>query len=191
MIDFIDKIDRIIFLFFNGINAEWLDPIMKSISAFWFWYPIIAIFIILSVIYYKKKFWIPILFAIICFALTDLGSNFAKNNIKRHRPSHNVEINEEVHIVDNYRGGKFGFFSGHAANSFGLAFISLLFIRKKYYTYFILFWAALVSYSRVYIGVHFPGDIFVGALYGTIIAFLIYKIYQSIPFFQKQVKSVL
>jgi undecaprenyl-diphosphatase len=179
-VNFLENIDRELLLFLNGLNADWLDPIMKIISSFWVWYPIIILFIFLSVKIYKSKFWIPILCGVICFAITDQVSFHTKENVQRYRPSHNVEIAEQVHIVDNYRGGIHGFFSGHAANSFGLAFISLLFVKKRYYTIIALVWASIVSYSRIYLGVHYPSDIFVGALFGTGVAFLIYYIHNKI-----------
>jgi len=186
MIEYLKNIDREVFLFLNSLHADWLDPIMMFVTSFWFWYPVVILFIILSIKYYKKNFWIPLIFAILCFTLTDLGSNFTKKGVQRYRPSHNVEIAEDVHIVDNYTGGKYGFFSGHAANGFGLAFITLLFIRKRYYTVIVLLWAALVSYSRIYVGVHYPGDILVGAIFGTVMAFLVYNLFKSIPFFYRK-----
>jgi undecaprenyl-diphosphatase len=190
MIEYLESIDRQIFLFFNGLHADWLDPVMKSISAFWFWYPIVALFIILSIVYFKKNFWIPLVFAILCFAFTDQGSNITKKSVKRYRPAHNIEIGQEVHVVDDYRGGFYGFFSGHSANSFGLAFITLLFLRKKYYTWIVLIWAVLVSYSRIYMGVHYPSDILCGVIFGTSTAFLIYKLYKSISFFTRRIQNI-
>ncbi|MDR2836905.1 MAG: phosphatase PAP2 family protein [Bacteroidales bacterium] len=177
MIEFIKHIDQSVFLFFNGLHLSFLDPIMKFISSNWFWIPIVLLFIGLYIKYFKKKFWIPIVFTIICFALTDSGATFVKNSAKRYRPSHNLEIQNQVHVVDNYRGGQYGFFSGHASNSFGLALLTLLFIRKKYYTIIVSVWAIIVSYSRIYVGVHYPLDIFCGFLYGILIATILYLIY--------------
>jgi undecaprenyl-diphosphatase len=171
---FLENIDRELFLFLNGLNSSWLDPVMKTLSSSWIWLPVVALFIFLCVKYFKKKFWIAVVFGIMCYAITDQGTNLVKKNVKRFRPSHNTEISHEVHILDNYRGGQYGFFSSHAANSFGLAFISLLFVKKKWYTIMVLTWAAFVSYSRIYIGVHYPSDVLVGALFGTATAFALY-----------------
>lgn len=180
MIEFLENTDRELFLFLNGLNASWIDPVMKVISSFWIWYPVVALFIFLCVKYFRKKFWIPLVFAVVCFAITDQTTNLVKNNVKRYRPTHNTEISEQVHTVDDYRGGQYSFFSGHAANSFGLAVLSLLFVRKKYYTIFVLIWASLVSYSRIYLGVHYPSDIFTGAVFGTATAFLLYSLRNKI-----------
>jgi undecaprenyl-diphosphatase len=180
----LENIDQSLFLFLNGINATWLDPIMKAISSFWIWYPIVALFIFLVVRKYRKKFWIPIVVATICFAITDQTSTLVKKSTERYRPTHNIEIAEKVHIIDNYRGGQYGFFSGHAANSFGLALVSLLFLKNKKWTIFVLVWAALVSYSRIYIGVHYPSDIFAGTIVGLGLAYIIYKLHRLIPCFR-------
>src|SRR5574344_2445103 len=176
MLEFIDNIDRKIFLLLNGFHFDWLDPIMKIISSTYFWIPIILLFIVCTIIYFKKRFWIPIIFVAVAFALTDAGSTLVKKSFKRPRPTHNIELADKVHVVDNYRGGDYGFFSGHAANSLGLALLSLLFIRKKFYTVIVISWTVLVSYSRIYLGVHYPFDILCGFLYGTLVAFLLYNI---------------
>ena len=178
MIDFFEKLDQKLLLLINGIHFDWLDPIMKFVSSNWLWFSIIALFISLSIVYYKKKFWVPIVFAILCYVLTENGSHFCKETVKRYRPTHNLEIGSQVHTVDNYRGGKYGFFSGHAADGFGLALITLLFIRKKFYTIIVISWTVIVSYSRMYLGVHYPFDVFCGMIWGLISAtavFLLYK----------------
>ena len=178
MFELLKDIDKNLLLFFNSLHCDFLDIVMYQASKFWFWYPIVALIIFLLFKKFRKRFWIPLIFITCSFALTDVGSNIAKNNIKRYRPSHNIEIKDEIHIVNNYRGGQYGFFSGHAANSFGLAIISLLFIRKRFFTITIMAWATLVSFSRIYLGVHYPADVFVGAIFGvvvSIISCLVYK----------------
>lgn len=179
--EYLENIDQALLLFLNGINSSFFDPIMKNISAFWFWYPVVALFVILSIKIFKKRFWVPVLFAIICFAITDQTSHHVKESIQRYRPTHNLDISNEVHLVDGYTGGMHGFFSGHAASSFGLAFITSLFIRKKWYVILIMSWAVLVSYSRIYLGVHYPSDILVGAIFGTGIAYLVFWLSKRLP----------
>jgi undecaprenyl-diphosphatase len=114
-------------------------------------------------------------------------SHITKESYKRYRPSHNLELAQKVHVVNDYRGGQYGFFSGHATSSFGLALITLLFVKRKLYTYIIIAWAVLVSYSRIYLGVHFPSDIFIGVLVGLSVAFLVWKTMKSIPYFRNTV----
>ena len=98
-----------------------------------------------------------------------------KDVFQRFRPCHNPDIANLVHLVDGC-GGKFGFVSSHAANSFALALFTGLLLRKhyKYILPIMLFWAALVSYSRIYVGVHYPGDILGGAILGTVIGIFVY-----------------
>lgn len=180
MIESLELIDRKILLFINGLHADWLDPIMWAISSNWFWIPIIALFVLLAIKKFGKKCWIPILVATLCFATTDIVSHNVKESVQRYRPTHNLEIQDEIHIVNDYRGGQYGFFSGHAANSFGLALITLLFIRKKWYTITAFCWAAIVSYSRMYIAVHYPADIFAGLCFGVLAALIFYMLTKAI-----------
>ncbi len=179
--EYIENIDRQIFLFLNSLNTSWLDPIMSILSSFWIWYIIVVLFIFFIYLKFKKSFWKPLVVAIICFALTDQSSNLIKHSVKRYRPSHNIEISNKVHTINNYKGGLYSFVSGHACNSFGLALITLLFIKNKKWSIFVLTWASLVSYSRIYVGVHYPSDLFFGAVLGACISYIVFKTYNLIP----------
>lgn len=127
-----------------------------------------------------ERFWM--LFASIAavvatFGLCDFGSaEFFKYTICRLRPCHDPLMMDNLRLLED-AGGLYGFVSSHAANLFGLALISSLIIRNRWYSCFIFIWAALVGYSRVYVGKHFPGDVFCGALYGLIAAILVYYVY--------------
>jgi len=103
-----------------------------------------------------------------------VASSFFKPLFERFRPTHHPDFKEMVDIVNGYRGGRYGFISSHATNSFGLAvFISLLF-RHRRVTISVVCWALLNSYTRIYLGVHFISDILAGIIVGTILAFLLY-----------------
>jgi undecaprenyl-diphosphatase len=82
-----------------------------------------------------------------------------------------------VHTVKGYCGGAFGFVSSHAANSFNVAALSILLIRNRFFSVFIFIWAAGVSYSRIYLGVHYPGDVVCGALLGMLIGWSMYRLF--------------
>jgi len=118
------------------------------------------------------------LFFVLLFAVCDqVASSFFKPLFERFRPTHHPDFKEMVDIVNGYRGGRYGFISSHATNSFGLAvFISLLF-RHRRVTISVVCWALLNSYTRIYLGVHFISDILAGIIVGTILAFLLYEIY--------------
>jgi len=97
------------------------------------------------------------------------------------RPSHEPDLQDKVHIVNDYRGGRYGFVSSHAANSFALAMLISLLVRKRRWVALFFLWAILVSYSRIYLGVHYPGDIFGGALVGIMCAYIVFKAMQYLP----------
>jgi undecaprenyl-diphosphatase len=106
--------------------------------------------------------------------LSDQMSNLFKNGFMRLRPSNEPAIRHLLHIVNNYTGGPYGFYSGHASNSFAVATFIILTIgrEKKYLVWISLSYAVLVSYSRIYLGVHYPLDVLSGALAGILIGSL-------------------
>ncbi len=181
MLGFLNEIDTSLFLFLNGLHHPSLDPIMLAISYNkYLMLSLLSIFIILGFFELRKKFIIPLIFVIISFGLSDLiSTRVFKNPIKRLRPCHNQEISQVVHLAGKKCwGGKFGFVSSHASNSFALVFIFWLFLKRKRKFISIFFaYAGLVAYSRVYLARHYPGDIFFGALLGLLISYLVYLLY--------------
>ena len=119
---------------------------------------------------------------ILSIALADVTcARLLRPLAERLRPANlDNPISGMVHIVDNYRGGVYGFPSCHAANSFGLATILSLIVRRRMLAVFIFLWATVNAYSRVYLGVHYIGDLLVGAIIGALIALVIYWLAQSI-----------
>ena len=120
----------------------------------------------------KTKAWLPIVAIVLAVVLSDKISTAIKKKVQRFRPSHDLVLAERVHTVNEYRGGNYGFVSSHASNTFCVALlVTLLLETSTFVTVLLFFWAILVSYSRIYLGVHFPFDILFGALLGMIIAF--------------------
>ena len=170
MLDWIIEIDKKVFLFLNNIHSPAWDDIMFGISAKTPWIPFYAV--LLFVIIYRErpyKFIFTIVFVALVVLLCDQISVFIKDAVGRYRPSHDPEISHLVHIVNNRRGRQFGFVSSHAANCFGAAaFLSNQFKNCKW-SILLFAWAAIVSYSRIYLGVHYPLDIICGALLGILL----------------------
>ncbi len=128
-----------------------------------------------------------IILAGLAVTVSDLTAvHLFKNVFLRLRPCHEPSIAGMVHLVNDHCGGKYGFISSHASNSFALAtFLSLLLGKKiRLFTLLIMLWAILLSYSRVYLGVHYPGDVIVGAIWGAGIGAAVFSL-TKIPSFQK------
>ncbi|HEY0740746.1 MAG TPA: phosphatase PAP2 family protein [Chryseosolibacter sp.] len=184
MIDFFLEFDRDLFLELNSYHAPWLDILMMFITKTYVWIPLYAViaFFIFK-LHGKQGFLVLICIALTILLADQITSTLMKPYFARLRPAHDPELAGLVHIVDDYRGGKFGFASSHAANTFGLAvFVFLLFRQRTRTVRWIFVWALLVSYSRIYLGVHYPGDIIAGGVVGAICAVGCFVLYQKISF---------
>jgi len=181
MIELLKNIDTEIFLFLNGWGTTWTDYLFYWISNRFVWIPLyVAILYFLIKRWKKQSVWI-ILCVILSIFLTDQSCNLIKKSVQRPRPSHETELLGQVHLVENpdgtlYKGGAFGFPSSHAANSMVLVWALLFFLKskRKWPYYLIVFWSLLISYSRIYLGVHYPFDILAGFFIGTFWAILLF-----------------
>jgi undecaprenyl-diphosphatase len=181
MLERISEFDTYLLLLINGFNSPFWDKVMLIFTARLPWLPLYAIilgYIIHRYAIKEGKVWyaVSVIMAIIAtFAITDIGSSFIKDLTERLRPGHNPLVSDMVRLLDG-KGGMYGFVSSHAANVFGLATITSLVFRKYTYSVFIFIWAFIVSYSRIYVGRHYPSDVLFGALLGIIIAAGIYHL---------------
>jgi len=173
----LEHLDQQLFLFLNSLNSPFCDKVMHAISGRILWVPLYLAILIYLGIKYKRKFLIILLFIIIAAALADQISVFFKNIFQRPRPCHEPSLDGLVHMVNGECGGIFSFVSSHATNSFNVALLSLLFIKKRWFSISIIIWALVVGYSRIYLGVHYPGDVICGSLLGALIGWSIYRLY--------------
>ncbi|MFW5822937.1 MAG: phosphatase PAP2 family protein [Tangfeifania sp.] len=176
--EFIQKIleaDTELFLFLNSFHNDFWDTIMLMVTRKETWVPFYLVILFFIFKNYKAKWWLVVIFLTITIVLSDQLSVLLKETIQRFRPVHNPEIQHLVHNVLR-KGGLYGFVSSHAANSFAFfVFTSRLFKNRGYWG-LLLFWALLVSYSRIYVGVHYPLDLVFGALLGWLIGFGTHKL---------------
>lgn len=173
------EVDRFLLLKLNGSESVWLDGVMWHLSDTRTWS---LVLIVLLTILVLRKDWKRMLLFVLGIALTivladQVSSSFIKPLVGRLRPTHDLEIGSLVDTVRGYRGGRFGFVSSHAANTMGVATFLSLYARRRWLTLTMFFWAGVVSFSRIYLGVHYPGDVFCGALLGALMGWIAYRLY--------------
>lgn len=179
MIETLNAIDGQVYLFFNAMHTEFLDRLMMMATGRFVWIPMYAMVLLILFRNFKPKqallFMLGIILAV-TFA-DQICSTVLRPIFHRLRPSNpDNPISEFATLVNGYRGGKYGFPSCHAANSFALAVFLFNTINHRRFRIFILGWAVINSYTRLYLGVHYPGDLIVGAFIGSMIGFGMYRL---------------
>ncbi len=185
MLETLNAWDKSVFLFLNGIHASWADPLFWVISGTATWIPFYALLLFLIIRKDSNRFanlqWKQLAILVFSMVLTitladQTASGFMKPFFERLRPSHAQELEGLVHLLKNgngdiYKGGRYGFVSSHAANSFALMLFIIRVMKSNALNAIMVIWAITVSYSRIYLGVHYPGDILGGALVGMLAGF--------------------
>lgn len=180
MLEELVHLDKELFLYLNNLGSESWDSfwlfVTNKISS-------IPLYLILLYLSYRqlgiKKTLLLLITTALLITCTDQLANFFKNGVQRLRPCYDPEVSELMRLVKSYCGGRFGYFSAHAANSFAVAFFFtyLLGSKFRYIGIFLIAWAVFIAYSRIYIGVHFPLDVLTGVVIGLILSWLFAKLY--------------
>ena len=176
--------ERSLFFHLNGSESTFLNDFFYLCSYKWTW---ILFYLCFLFIFMYKKNWkeivcILLAVALLVFLCDQTASGFFKPILHRFRPTHHPDFQAQVKTVFGYRGGLYGFMSSHASNAFGFAVFTALVFRNRWFTVMIFLFALLNIYSRVYLGVHFISDVVAGALVGSLIGYLIYRLYQFVRY---------
>ena len=170
------NLDFDIILWINGHYAEWADTLMWYVSKSRTWIPLYVLLV--GLVIYKYRNWKAVLLILVGFAVAVGLSDFTCSGIfkpwvARLRPTHEPAL-DPLHLVNGYIGGRYGFCSSHAANTMSCALLFSLLYKNKYATIGLMTWVALNCYSRMYEGVHYPSDIIVGLLIGSLWAVVVW-----------------
>ncbi|MCC7501532.1 MAG: phosphatase PAP2 family protein [Flavobacteriales bacterium] len=184
LLDRLIAADQAAFLTVNGAHTESLDVLMTTVSDLRIWFPLYILFLVLIKLRWNwRGLWIALPLIALMIVCSDSGSVMLfKNTVQRLRPCYEPLLAGLVHLVPEGCGGQFGFVSSHAANHFAIAalMIGMLQRRPRWTVAALLTWAALIAYSRVYLGVHSPGDVLVGGIYGFAVGMLFFVLFRSI-----------
>ncbi|MDO4695809.1 phosphatase PAP2 family protein [Porphyromonas sp.] len=179
MIENLVLIEKEIFLLLNSPHTYYLDSVMYLISDKLPWIPYGVLFFVM--LFYRQKpkeiLWVLFAIALLIFLGDQLSSHIFKPFFQRYRPTHHPETMEIVKTVLDYRGGSYGFISGHSTNFFSVATFTVLLFRNRLYTITAYIVVTTVAYSRIYLGVHFITDVIPGICVGILLGWLIYQLY--------------
>lgn len=179
MLEGILQFDKELFLLLNGLGTESWDGFWMFMTGTGNSAPLYLLLLYLTYRTFGPKKTAVVLLAIaLLITCTDQLSNFFKYGLQRPRPCHDPEVSGLMRLVKSYCGGKYGYFSAHAANSFGPAIFFWVLFRGKqrFIGILMIVWACIVAYSRIYIGVHYPLDVLTGALVGAFFGWLFAKL---------------
>ena len=179
----LSNIDTDLFLYLNSLHTSWLDKVMIAVTQMWVWAPLYLLLIYWTVKQYGKRcWWVFLAVGVVVLCSDQLSAHVCKPFFQRLRPCYNPDLQDLIYLPKGMAGGRYGFVSSHAANTFGVAAFLTPALRKyRPWAAIVLYlWAFISSYSRIYIGYHYPGDILCGALLGIMIGLILWKVFQLI-----------
>ena len=174
------QFDKQLLLMVNGSDSTFIDSIIMTLTTATTWIPLYVglLYVVIMVNRNVRDVLLIIAAAGLCVALAGaVDDEIVKPLVARWRPTHDPEIGHLVDVVDGYRGGNYGFFSAHAANTFSIAVFFSLLMRQRLFTIFMVCWSLTNCYTRLYLGVHYPGDITVGLLWGGLVGWRVYRFF--------------
>lgn len=179
----LSNIDTDLFLFLNGLHTSWLDKVMIAVTQMWVWIPLYLLLIYWTVKQYGKRcWWIFLAVGIVVLCSDQLSAHVYKPLFHRLRPCYNADLQDLIYLPKGMAGGRYGFVSSHAANTFAVAaFLTPALRKDRNWMGIVLYlWAFISSYSRIYLGFHYPADILCGSLLGILIGLILWKVFQLV-----------
>lgn len=167
--------DKSIFFFLNGMHSPYWDVVMALFTRTESWLLFYATLIFFIIRKYRMKSILILLMIALCIVVSDQFSGLIKDLVQRLRPTHDPSMEGLVHNVLS-KGGLYGYFSSHAANTFSVAVFTSFLFSNRAYTILIFIWAVTVSYTRIYLGVHFPFDVLTGIIVGSAIGYGLFRL---------------
>lgn len=182
MLEALKEIDTQWFLWINSHHTTALDWTMWTLSQHWSWAVVIVLaFVLLTLRQEPRRWWLVAVGVVLCFLLADQGSVLIKDTVCRLRPCHALE---DVRMFRTHCGGQYGFVSSHAANAFAVALFFVLRywkrVKRQWPLLLLIVWALATSYSRAYLGKHYPGDLVCGAILGVVAGLIVWMIINTI-----------
>ncbi len=177
MIEYLDELDANALLAINGLNDAFQDMFWWMVSAKWA--SALLVLAMLWILLHKNRRHALLVLAMLVLAVLvadQVSSGLIKHLVERLRPTHDPDLESMVHVINDYRGGMYGFVSSHAANSFAVATLISFIMRQRLVTFSLFTWAVLQCYSRMYLGVHYPGDILGGIIVGLLAGWIVWRL---------------
>ena len=179
----LSNLDTDLFLYLNGLHANWLDKVMIAVTQMWVWAQLYLLLIYWTVKQYGKRcWWVFLAVGVVVLCSDQLSAHVCKPFFQRLRPCYNPDLQDLIYLPKGMAGGRFGFVSSHAANTFAVAaFLTPVLRNYRPWLGIVLYlWAFISSYSRIYLGFHYPGDILCGAILGILIGLILWRVFQLV-----------